>query len=363
MLAIVSRSAGAYHEKPIDFVRGQAARLGWAWDGLCLGVAFADTSRDGYRDMVNNAPVTTAVGASWSRDNRGNPAVALDPAVNGYLEYASHPQHDRPSTEITVCVRFKRIATGSPAPFGGYITNVYATTDPWQSWAIISDSVPSGKLIGSLAVNGVNYGTPTTATVPSTEFVTAFLRWRSGEPSQVDVYSERGSLLTSAVYPGNITGSISYSAGQPLRINANEAAGPTGVAYAHYSQAMAWTRRLSDTEVISLVADPFGWYSPRRETVVMAGPFPVVAVPVSVNMVEGTSPYSVASVDPIVVGDVPTAYQVTASPNAPAYLTMTVAGETSVYQVPAGATQQFPTGATTAAQITFVSLTSEDTGV
>jgi hypothetical protein len=40
-----------------------------------------------------------------------------------------------------------------------------------------------------------------------------------------------------------------------------------------YSQAMVWSRRLTDTELQALVEDPYGWYSPRRSTVIVAEPY------------------------------------------------------------------------------------------
>lgn len=277
MLTVVARSAGAGREKPGEYVRGAASRLPWAWDGLCMGVPMAETSGEGYRDIVTNQTGTPLRGPTWVRDSRGNTAVAMNPTTDAYVEYAYHPRHNQPSTELTAYVRFQRTTLGgTPIAFGGYLTNVYASTDPWQSWAMVGDAASSGKIAGSITVNGVNSGTPdSSSALPTSSYMSAFLRWRTGTPLRVDVYDERGTLVTSGASATNLTGTITYnSTVQPVRINGNESAGIGGQA-ANYSQAMAWSRRLNDTEVTSLVADPFGWYSPRRETIIAAAPFPV----------------------------------------------------------------------------------------
>jgi hypothetical protein len=40
-----------------------------------------------------------------------------------------------------------------------------------------------------------------------------------------------------------------------------------------YSQALMWSRKLGGAEVQALVADPYGWYSPRRATVITSSPY------------------------------------------------------------------------------------------
>lgn len=272
MLALVARSGGAYHEKPAEVSRGAASRLAWAWDGLCFGVPFHDADRNGMRDIANNQPVATLAGSAgtWSRDNRGNPALLLSSTGSGYLTYADSPRHDRPTTALTVYARFKQATAGNTD--GGIICNVYSAGSPWQTWALLNDSAATRKIQGSIALGSTPNFFGDTAVIPTTEYVSVFLRWRSGEGANLIVLGERGNTLTSMT-SATLTGSIGYNAGQGIRINSNEAG---STADARYSQCMVWSRRLGDTEIASLVADPFGWYSPRRETVVLASPFPVV---------------------------------------------------------------------------------------
>lgn len=276
MFALVDRTPVGRVDKPSTVVRGIQTRLPWAWTGLCFGVAFREPTTEGYRDYVTNRPYSSALGPLWTRDGRGNTAGGFDVAVNGYLEYAMAPQYERPTSEVTVYMRVKR--RGNGVAWGGYVCKVYhATNSPWLSWGIAEDGGSAGKEYGHIAVGGTPYDTPDTGVISTTEWTNHFLRWRSGEAPKLEVYSEAGPLATSATYGGTVSGTLSYGVSQPLRINSNET-GANQIAYAYYSQCMVWSRKLADAEVASLVADPFGWYAPRRETLVVANPFPIAAV-------------------------------------------------------------------------------------
>lgn len=362
MLALVDRSP-AWLDKPTEVSRREGTRLPWAWDGLCFAVPFYQASNEGYREVVNNNLPTTVTGSwAWKRDPRGNPAFESSNASSTvtYMEWADNPTLRRPSTEITVYARVQR--TGASDTWGGVIAREHTVAGPlWTSWAITDDGAATGKLTASIAVGGTFYdlGSVTVAS-PTTQYCSLFLRWRSGQAPRLDVLGERGDTITQINYGSAITGSIDYSTGKATRINAVE---QTNSNYnGRYSQAMVWARRLNDVEITALVADPFGWFAPHRESVVFAGPFPIV-VPGAVAAAAGTSPFSGATITPTIVAGVPTSYTVTAGPDFPANFTRTVSGTTTQDTVAAGATQAFPTGAATAADVTYVGLDTEDTGV
>jgi hypothetical protein len=360
VLSVVSRAAGAYHEKPAEFVHGQAARLSWVWDRLCFAVPMHEPTSDGLRDLIGGGRPTLAAGTSaWVRDNRGNPA--WNGVYGSYYEYPDNPSNDRPSSEFTAYIRCRRNSVSGGDVYGGMFINRYAAADPWVTWSISNDSLASGKMSAGLTVNSVSYDLGNTPTAVSlTEYTSTFLRWRSGEVPRLDVLGERGNVMHSLVGPTVLTGTLTYALNQGLRINASQ---DPATSEAYYSQAMVWGRRLGDVEMQSLVADPFGWYAPRRETVLLAGPFPIVA-PSAVATVAGTSPYSQASITPTINGaGVATSYTVTAGSNQAVNFTRTVSGSTTTDSVPAGTTQAFPTGAAAAADVTYVALDSPDTGV
>ena len=275
MLAVVERAAPGKQDKPSGIVRGQAARLPWAWNGLCFGAPMHETSQEGLRDVVNNVALSAVGTVAWGRDNRGNTCVSLTDL--GYVDYPDHPRHDQPSTELTAYIRFQR-STLAGQTEGGYFVNKYDTAAPWVTWGIQGDAAVTGKAEAYIAVGGVSTLFGDSAVIPTTEYVSAFLRWRSGEVPRLDVLGERGNTLSTVSGGGTLTGALSYNAGQGIRVNVNE--GGTYMA-ANYSQAMVWSRRLNDNELAWLVADPFGWYSPRRESVVLASPIPIVALPSS----------------------------------------------------------------------------------
>lgn len=275
MLAVVRERPG-FLEKPGAVVRGDAARLPWAWDGLCFGVPVIDASRDSARDVVND--IAGSMGANFDssrfvKDPRGSAAVRFNKADEVYFDYADNPRHDRPSTALTVSARFRW--RGASDAGGGIIENVYVfQVAPWCTWSIqMSDVQDASDMYGALTVGGTNTEIVTAGyATPTTDYVTAFLRWRSGEAARFDIYGDDGRSL-NATTSGVLTGTLSYNAGQGIRINANES--PNNNVDMDFSQAMVWSRRLGDAEVKALVQDPFGWYAPRRSTVTVAAPFPV----------------------------------------------------------------------------------------
>src|SRR5688572_27632055 len=117
MLTVVERSAVGFATKPSDVVRGEASRLSWAWDGLCFAVPFHQATGEGARDIVNNAAVAVLTDQNWSRDSRGNPALFV--GTTGAAKWTDHPQHDRPSTELTACVRFRKNPGEDPVDWSG----------------------------------------------------------------------------------------------------------------------------------------------------------------------------------------------------------------------------------------------------
>lgn len=271
MLTIVQRG-GATREKPPEAVRRQACRLPWAWDGLCFGVPLNDATRDAARDMVWGAAPTTVSGLVWARDDRGNAAAYLD--SNAYIFYPDNPAHNSPSTAITAYARFRR-AGAADFPGGGILVKVHTEfTAPQVSWGFYNSDSFNNGLMGHITLGGTPYYWESGAyLLPTTTWVSVFLRWQSGGEPRLDILGERGESLASYGYGSNLSGAISYVAGQPLRFNSTDS---PGVNFnANYSQAMVWSRRLTDTELRALVADPYGWYSPRRETVGLSSPYPL----------------------------------------------------------------------------------------
>lgn len=271
MLTIVQRG-GATREKPPEEVRGFSSRLPWAWDGLCFAIPFNDSTRDSARDLMSNAAPSSINLLSWTKDYRGNVTAGL---VQGssYIKFPDNPAHNRPSTAITVYVRLQRRASSGSSQ-GGILSKRYAATTPFMSWAILCDSTVT-KPSAILSVNGtMNYWEHPTYIIPTTEYVSLVLRWRSGEDPVIVVVGDRGDIKTSWNLGSVLTGTISYAAGEPITVNATET--DSANFGADYSQAMVWSRVLTDTELSALVADPFGWYSPRRETLGVSSPFPLL---------------------------------------------------------------------------------------
>lgn len=274
MLAVVGRNAGPNKEKPSEVVRGQASRLPWAWDGLCFAAPFLDNgTTDGLRDIVTNVVPTYSLGATWVRDNRGNSAVKFAGPADmwHYVEWPDHPVHDRPSIALTAYIRMKSAGIGETE--GGIFCNWHTAGPPWCTWSIQSAPSDGNNLYAVLTLDGTDHNGAETAAIPTTEYVSAFLRWRDGEAFTFDVLGERGNTLFTSTYGSTLSGTISYAANRGIRLNATES--PTNNFWGIYSQALLWNRKLSEPEMAALVADPFGWYSPRRETTAVASPFPV----------------------------------------------------------------------------------------
>lgn len=273
MLTIVQRG-GATREKPPEVVRGQSSRLPWAWDGLCFAVAFNDATRDSARDLVWGAAPSSVSGLVWTRDNRGNPAPFL--GDDKWISYPDNPAHNRPSTAVTAYVRLLRSSTReSGTSYSGVFGKRYSSSSPpWNSWQIAGD-VNNTSLIGHIAVGGGGaYQEMESAYVlPTTEWMNAVLRWRSGSAPRFDIIGDRGDVRSAVVFGSTVTGTIVYAAGQTITFNASEVDNVNYIAT--YSQGMLWSRYLTDAELQALIADPYGWYSPRRETIGISSPYPL----------------------------------------------------------------------------------------
>ena len=265
MLAITS-TAGSVREKPSVVVRRMASRLPWAWHGLCFGVAGYDAGVEGLRDIVNNVPRSSETGVTWIKDNRGNPV----PHVFGYVQYPNHPQHDQPDRELTAYVRVRIIGPNLMGT-GALCYPHTADVSPWMTWGITHDTANLDKVTGMVTVDGTPAQLGDSAVITHSRYTSIFLRWRSGGAPQLDAWDERGNLISSVVYGSAVTGSLTYAAGQGIRVNCTDDTAAQGDG--NYSQFMVWSRRLTDAEALALVADPYGWYSPRRETVGLSGVF------------------------------------------------------------------------------------------
>jgi hypothetical protein len=275
MLAVTDRAPG-YYAKPRfgKLVRGAASRLPWAWDGLVFALPVISADSEGLRELAANLRPVTVTAAGWAHDAQHNTAVVCTPASNTTVQWVDQPTHDRPTTAVTVYVRHR--FSGTWDNNGGLFTQKYADTDPWDTFIIQTQSPAQGVHAG-LAISGgferTSYGT---ATPPTSRYVSYFARWRSGEVITLDALSDGGKpewpqTVSAAAY----TGILSYTAGQGIRLCTDEQ-GTLNVG-GDYSQAMVWARRLTNAEITALAADPFGWVSPRRETLVLASPFPVAA--------------------------------------------------------------------------------------
>lgn len=268
MLSIVQRG-GATREKPPEVVRGMASRLPWAWDSLCFAVPFNDATRDSARDLVFNVAPSSVIGTySWTRDDRGNAAMYLNNV--SALAYPDTAGHNRPSSAITIYVRFRRVGTGDAA--GGVIAKHWGADTPEISWSIQQVDAADNRLGASVNTGNQIHYWEASYTTTTTEWITAVVRWVDTFTPTMRIYGTRGQLLSSASNAFVVNGPIQYRAGEPIYINALHD-------YLHYnceySQAMVWSRSLTDTEVEALVADPYGWYSPRRETVGVSSPYPL----------------------------------------------------------------------------------------
>jgi hypothetical protein len=273
VLTVVQRG-GATREKPPEVVRGYASRLPWVWDGLCFAVPFNDSTRDAARDLVANAAPSGTSGLVWTRDNRGNPAALLD--ASSYVDYPDNPAHNKPSTQITVYVRLRRAGTSDPSG-GIFGKKLAAGTASFQylSWALYESDSLANALQGEVSVGATSLiiQSDSVYVTNTTDWVSVFLRWRTGQALRLDVLGERGEVLGTAIDDVTASGTILYDAGTPIRFNTSDLA--TQNFYGAYSQGMVWSRVLTDVELRALVADPYGWYSPRRETIGVSSPYPL----------------------------------------------------------------------------------------
>jgi hypothetical protein len=283
VLTVVERAAVGRTEKPTTIVRGADCRLPWAWSGLCFGVPMHEASSLGLWDVVNNVAPTSSTGLVWGKDPNGNPAADL--GTSAYIQYPHNPVHDRPSLELTVHVRIKRNA--NQENWGGMICNPYSVADPFATWSLSHYGGTTTGILAGLITNGTTdylFG-PTLDPMVSTEFVSVFLRWRDATAPDIYIYGERSKVINTGSGSVSKTGALGYAASQGIRINASEVTTDQFVGV--YSQAMVWSRRLNNAEMAALALDPYGWYSPRRETITVGAPFPVgpgmAAMPMTVG--------------------------------------------------------------------------------
>lgn len=275
MLTIAAREAAGRLAKSPQIVRGAASRMPWAWDGLVFALPLNVPGNDGLREVAQDlAPNATGGTVVWTEDNRGNPSVYLDGA--SFVEWPNVPSHDKPSTELTVHVRMIRDSGATTSTFGGLFSNVYASN--LSTWTVYTEGATSGvadDVNAVVQVNGVETAVSggATAGMSDTEYNNLFLRWRSGWRPKLRLYDERGVQIDDSNDVTMSAGSLSYGGGQGIRLNRQEASYYAG----WYSQAMVWSRYLTDTEVLALMQDPFGWYAPRRETLVFGSAFPLLA--------------------------------------------------------------------------------------
>jgi hypothetical protein len=275
MLTVVQRG-GATRQKPPVVVRGQACRLPWAWDGLVFGVPFNDSTRDSARDLVAQAAPSDVSGLTWEKDDRGNVAAYMSGGAGGsggHVSYPDNPAHNRPSTAITVYVRVRRKTTADAG--GGFLTKRYAATDPFLSWGLMTDGTNATALGAHITVNSTAHFWDSTYVLATTLWASGVLRWRTGEAPRLDVFGDRGELLASLAHNQVVSGTITYATGMPITFNATE--NDLVNSDAVYTQGMVWSRKLSDVELQALFADPYGWYSPRRETIGLSSPYPLIA--------------------------------------------------------------------------------------
>lgn len=278
MLTIVQRG-GATREKPPEVVRGQSSRLPWAWDGLCFAVPFNDATRDSTRDLIYNAAPSEWVGSPvWGKDNRGNVAAFSDTAT--YFGYAETAVHTRPSTALTVCARLRRIGA-AVAGTGALACKVHTPAGVggiYNVWRMAPSDLDPAKLSGAISISGTEYYWVSSGySTDTSTWMSAFLRWSSGTEPRLDVLGERGQSYDSTGPGSALSGTLTYNTSTPQPIRINQGDTVSSAAYnAAYSQVLVWSRRLTDTELQALVADPYGWYSPRRATIVSSSPYPLV---------------------------------------------------------------------------------------
>lgn len=281
MLAIVRRQVG-HLEKSADIVRGQSSRLPWAWDGLCFAVPMHDPSNEGLRDVVTGKLPSVINGQVWTDDDRGNPALKFTNVDPCYIDWADNPTNDDPTEELTVYLRMYN--QGTAVSYGGALCNIYSTASPYMTWCIrAAGATPDVRIESLLTIGTTNYYSGDSGAVPA-GFYHAFMRWRRNDWIYFTALDARGTQITQ-VLGSTFDGPLAYAAGQGIRLNAsdNTANNYDGI----YSQALVWSRRLSDAELQALALDPFGWYAPRRTSVTVAGPFPFGPGLASPGMVHG----------------------------------------------------------------------------
>jgi hypothetical protein len=288
VLSVVRRRPG-FMEKSTEIVRGRAARLPWAWDGLCFAVAMQEPSNEGLRDVVTGNLPTSILGQTWVDDDRGNPACKFTNVDPCYVDWPDSPTNDKPTRELTVYMRMYN--QGTAVAFGGALCNIYSTVSPYMTWSMrAAGATPDVRIETLLTLGGNNYFSGDSGSVP-TGFYHAFLRWRQNDWIYFTALDARGTQITQVL--GSTTDApLDYAAGKGIRLNASDNTNNNydGI----YSQALVWSRRLQDAELQALALDPFGWYAPGNVTASIANPFLFVGAPNVLGASAGPENVSVA---------------------------------------------------------------------
>lgn len=293
MLTVTARSR-ATRQKPTEVVRGPASRLRWAWDGMLFAVPVLSADTEGLRELVGNLTPSSQVGVGWTHDEQHNVALVGDPVSDTRVVWADQPAHDRASTELTCYVRHR--FNGNHDDQGGMIGQLIdPLVQPTASYIIKIGGLVNHDMRFLVAIDGTLRSTGfTSGSLTTDRYYHHFGRWRSGEPLTYDCLDDRGlvSLGGQVTSPAAHTGTITYAAGNGIRMATDEVGRQIG---GQYSQVIVWRRRLTDTEIRALATDPFGWYSPRRETVLLAGPFPLIFAGASTVGQVGSAQHRAAS--------------------------------------------------------------------
>lgn len=273
MLTFTQRHVG--RGKPDKVLAGATSRQPWAWDGLCFAAPILSANRDGLRDAVTGLPPTTVTAALYAEDQTGSPAVFLGESVDGCVTWPDDPTHDRPSAAITVYVRLRY--SGNAETSGGIANQRYVNDNDTATWGISASNTPGDEdlLYVEMKVSGVDYSTQFgTDPIPTDRYVNLFFRWASGGLMTMDHLIDGGTTIAQTS-SGPMSGTLTYNPGSAVRLGGG--ANPALNFDATYSQLLVWSRRLSDTEMTAIGDDPFGWMSPRRESLGLS--FSLIGIP------------------------------------------------------------------------------------
>lgn len=223
----------------------------WMWNGLSAAIAPMDGV---LRDWVSGRAPSAMVAPLASRDPRGGSCAFFSGTVQANQDFADTGDQDRPSTALTVFMRFRPNGTNviSSTPFAKVLSANNANI-----WFFQCGAANTASWYGSITVDGV--GTSTVGGFTGTAlFTNTWLRWQSGEVLTMDKLRDDGTAAIAQVASAAVaTGSLSAST-QPIRVGGGETvarAAPGG----DFSVGLVWNRRLSDQEMFAVTFDPFGF--------------------------------------------------------------------------------------------------------